>query len=78
MPTTVRARIRRGHLVPREKLGLAEGKEVELTITEIPSKGDIEKSRRAAGGWKGLVDAEKLIRDIYRDRLITTRPRPRL
>jgi predicted DNA-binding antitoxin AbrB/MazE fold protein len=78
MVTIVRARIHRGNLVPRERLGLAEGKEVELTISEIPSEEDIEKSRRAAGGWKGLVDGEKLIRDIYRDRLVRTRPKPRL
>ncbi len=78
MVTTVRARIHRGNLVPREKLNLAEGKEVEVTISEVPSEEDFEKSRRAAGGWKGLVDAEKLIRDIYRDRLVRTRPRPRL
>jgi len=28
-----------------------------------------EAFRRSAGGWKGLIDAEKLIRDIYRSRL---------
>lgn len=28
---------------------------------------------RHAGGWKGLVDAKKLIRDIYKSRLDASR-----
>ncbi len=31
--------------------------------------------RKTAGRWKGLIDAEKLKRDIYSDRLISTRSR---
>lgn len=27
----------------------------------------------SAGSWRGLVDAEGLIRDIYADRLVATR-----
>ena len=34
--------------------------------------------KKTAGGWKGLVDAEKLKRDIYSDRLISTIPRVKL
>ncbi|PIP70456.1 MAG: hypothetical protein COW90_05285 [Nitrospirae bacterium CG22_combo_CG10-13_8_21_14_all_44_11] len=34
--------------------------------------------KKTAGGWKGLVDAEKLKRGIYSDRLIATRPRVKL
>jgi hypothetical protein len=30
------------------------------------------------GGWKGTIDAEKLIKDIYSDRLISTRKTPKL
>ena len=78
MLAAMRARMHRGSLVPREKLNLPEGTEVELTISEIPSEEDIEKSRQAAGGWEGLVDAEKLIKNIYRSRLVRTRSTPRL
>jgi hypothetical protein len=78
MVTTMRARIHNGNLVPGEKLNLPKGREVQLTITEIPSEEDAETSRQAAGGWKGLVDAETLVRNIYRGRLVRTRPRPRL
>jgi hypothetical protein len=31
--------------------------------------------KRTSGAWKGLIDAEKLKRDIYSDRLISTRAR---
>jgi hypothetical protein len=30
--------------------------------------------RSAAGGWKGLVDTDKLLEDIYADRDISDRP----
>jgi hypothetical protein len=33
---------------------------------------------RSAGGWKGLIDAEELKGNIYANRLISTRPEPRL
>jgi len=35
---------------------------------------DYEAFKSAAGGWKGLVDTEKLKRDIYESRKISTRP----
>jgi hypothetical protein len=34
--------------------------------------------RASAGGWKGLNDVEELKRNIYADRLISTRPAPKL
>ena len=38
----------------------------------------IEALRASAGGWKGLIDAEELQRNLYADRLINTRPEPKL
>jgi len=77
MAGTVRARVGRGVLELLEKVDLPEGKEVSVTILETPEvKSDGLK--RSAGAWKGLVDAEKLIENIYADRLISTRPVPRL
>ena len=78
MGKTIRARITRGVLEPLERVELPEGKEVTVTIVDVPTQADIEASRGAAGGWKGLVDAEALIRNIYCDRLVHTRPEPRL
>ncbi len=75
---TVRARMRRGVLELLEKVDIPEGKEVNVTILETPSGCSVEGLRMSAGGWKGLVDADELIENIYRDRLISPRPEPRL
>lgn len=78
MGGTIRARVKRGGLEFLERIALPEGKEVTVTIVDIPSKRDLAAFDRSAGGWKGTVNAEKLIRNIYADRLINTRPKPRL
>jgi len=78
MGETIRARIRGGLLEPLEKIDLPEGKEVVITIVSTSGTPDSEAFRRSAGGWKGTVDAETLIRNIYSDRLIVTRTEPRL
>ena len=38
------------------------------------TRADYEAFRAAAGGWKGLVDTDKLVDDIYESRKISTRP----
>ena len=38
------------------------------------TKADYEAFRSAAGGWRGLVDTEKLKKDIYESRKLSTRP----
>jgi hypothetical protein len=43
---------------------------VKREITEA----DYEAFLTAAGSWKGLVDADKLIADIYESRRISSRP----
>ena len=37
------------------------------------TQADFEAFKSSAGGWKGLVDTEKLKRDIYESRKISTR-----
>jgi hypothetical protein len=46
-------------------------------VVGTPADRNREAFRRAFGSWKGTIDAEKLIRDIYEDRLISTRPEPK-
>ena len=77
MAGTVRARMRGGMLELLEKVDLPEGKEVSVTILETPGAQSSEGLTRSAGAWKGLVDAEKLIENIYAGRLVSTRPVPR-
>jgi predicted DNA-binding antitoxin AbrB/MazE fold protein len=78
MGATIRARVKDGVLEPLEPLELPEGEEVTLTIDAAPSKSRTDWLTRTAGGWAGLVDAEKLKRDIYESRSLITRPEPRL
>jgi hypothetical protein len=49
-----------------------------LTIAEAPASPDFAAFRRAGGAWKGTLDADALIRDIYADRLLADRPEPHL
>ena len=78
MAREVRARVGRGVLELLEDIDLPEGTEVTVTILDAPSRADKEAFRRSAGRWKGTIDAETLVKNIYADRLISTRPAPRL
>lgn len=62
-----------------------EGKDVALLVPapkrrrrkrseRKPSKEDMEAFYRSAGGWKDLVDTDKLVENIYADRRISDRP----
>lgn len=73
---TVRARVRGGSLDLLERIPLNDGDEVVVTISEPVPRKDLEALRRVAGAWKGLIDADELIANIYGDRLISTRPSP--
>lgn len=78
MSTTIRARFAGGVLKPLGDLELKEGEEVTITVVVSPPQARGGWLERTAGGWLGLVDADKLKREIYESRLLTTRPEPRL
>ena len=78
MEKTVRARFSKGIIEPLEELDIPEGKEVMVTIIEVPLKAKEGAFERAAGAWKGTLDTDKLIKDIYEDRLLSTREEPKL
>jgi hypothetical protein len=73
---TVRARVRGSSLELLERIPLNDGDEVVVTISEPVPPKDLEALRGIAGAWKGLIDADELIANIYADRLISTRPSP--
>lgn len=78
MAREIRTRFSDGVLKPLGTVDLKEGEEVRVIIPERSTgKGMIEALRASAGGWKGLLDAEELKRNIYADRLISTRPEPK-
>ena len=71
----VRAMFHRGKLVPLQPLDIKEGEVVTVRVeVETPEeraervKRGRDAMRRAAGGWKGLVDTDKLLKDIYEAR----------
>jgi len=78
MSSTIRAKVRHGVLEPLEEVDLPEGKEVIITILGTPPTLDFDAFSRSAGGWKGTLNVETLIHNIYADRLVSTRPEPRL
>lgn len=61
---------------------LVQGDEEVAVIVPLPSPenpqekspADLAAFRAAAGSWKGIVDTEKLKRDITESRRISTRP----
>ncbi len=81
MAREIRARFTKGVIEPLEGVELEEGEELTILIT-ISERLKVERVRAAlrasAGGWKGTHDPEELKRNIYADRLINTRPEPKL
>ena len=75
---TIRARFSKGKIEPLEKVDIAEGREISVTIMEVPLTTNGNAFGRSAGSWKGTIDAEKLIENIYADRLLQTREEPKL
>ena len=74
---TVTVRFANGVLEPLEALDLDEGQEVTVSIDDgLPPSRPGRGMRAAAGAWKGTHDPDKLKRDIYAARLMTSRPRP--
>ena len=76
---TVTVRFANGVLEPLEALALDEGQEVTVSIDDgLPPSRPGRGMRAAAGAWKGTHDPDKLKRDIYAARHMTSRPRPQL
>ena len=79
MSGTVRARFKAGVLELLEKIDLPEGREVSVTIIDTPENDDVEAFKRSAGSWKGTIDADAFIEQVYADRVRPSdRPVPRL
>ncbi len=82
MGKTIRARFSKGIIKPLEKVDFREGEEITISISKARTKRE-KKSfsdalKRTAGAWKDLVDCDELIKNIYNDRLIMTRPEVKL
>jgi len=78
MTGTFRGRYRNGVIEPLEEIELPENTDLIITITEARPENSADALERSAGAWKDTVDCDALIRNIYADRLISTRPKPEL
>ncbi len=66
-----------------EDVKLLESLAERLRAIRRKAKGKMTERKegsfeRSAGSWAGLIDGEELIRNIYADRLISTRPEVKL
>ena len=73
MNSVVRARYRRGAIVPLDPLDIEEGASLLVSV-EVESRASraergLKALRAAAGGWKGSHNPDELIRNIYEARL---------
>jgi predicted DNA-binding antitoxin AbrB/MazE fold protein len=78
MGKTIRAKFSKGKIEPLEKVDIADGKEITVIIMDVPLTRKKNAFEKSAGAWKGTIDANKLIENIYSDRLVPTRVEPRL
>ena len=78
MSETIRVRVKDGVLEPLERMNLPEGKEVVISVVTVIEDPDEEAFLRSAGSWKGLIDADEFIRQVYEDRLLNSREKPKL
>lgn len=74
MVQSVKATYRNGVLEPSEELDLEDGESVVVTISgRRITESDLAAMRSSFGAWRGKVDAEKMIREIYEARAAGTR-----
>jgi hypothetical protein len=76
MMKTIKAKFSHGSFIPLDPPPaelVHEGDEVLLAVIPICPASDLILSE-TAGSWKSLVDAEEMTRNIYADRLVSTRP----
>jgi predicted DNA-binding antitoxin AbrB/MazE fold protein len=64
-----RARFSKGKIEPLEKVDLREGEEFTITIKEESKAGTAKEAlARAAGAWKGTLDFDAYLKDLYASR----------
>jgi predicted DNA-binding antitoxin AbrB/MazE fold protein len=74
---TIKAIYKNGVIEPLEKMDIEDGAEITITVSEPVTTG-AEGIKKSFGGWKGLIDADQFLRDIYESRRISTRPEVKL
>ena len=70
MEKAVRARFKNGVFEPLEKLEFDESKEFLIIVKDFPVN---DRFAKAMGSWKGTVDCDELIKDIYENRRLSAK-----
>lgn len=90
MPVTVKVKYANGVLTPLEPLDLADAEYrvilADAPVADPPDAPAVTPETTAAeaafqsslGAWRGTHDPEELIRQLYADRLVNSRPEPQL
>ncbi len=79
MIKAIKAKYSEGMIKPLEKLEIKEGTELTVIISETPREvKDEDVLDVTFGGWVELIDGEELKKNIYADRLISTRSEVKL
>jgi len=69
MEKKVRAIYRNGVIKPLENMDIEDRAEITITFLEPVTTG-AEGIKKSFGGWKGLIDADQFLKDIYESRKI--------
>ena len=70
MDRTIKAKFKNGVIEPLENLDIKEDEELLVTVRSLVAPED--RFKRAMGSWRGTVDCEQLIKDIYDSRWLST------
>ena len=69
MGKEIRARFSKGKIELLEKVDLEEGEEVFITVRKAPSPAAAREAfQRAAGAWRGTLDFDAYLKDLYASR----------
>lgn len=69
MAREFRARFTKGKIEPLEKVDLREGEEFTVTVKGESKAGTAREAlARAAGAWKGTLDFDAYLKDLYASR----------
>ncbi len=79
MNKTIRVKFSNGVFVPLEELEIEDGTELPIFFDSrflLPLEERIKLTKSAAGAWKGEIDGDAMIREIYESRRIGSRLPP--
>lgn len=77
MIENLKATYSNGVFKPANPVDLDDGAEVVINVSERDdAHPEFEGLRSSFGGWKGIVDCEQLIEEIYAYRAAASRSRP--